>query len=391
MSQRAGRCVGRLGPPGRRGARCAAPSGRPGRPCLARAHAPPIPRRAGRPCATRPERKDRPRARRIALCQSSRGSGHTARFQVLKERSRCRSSTRWTSLAPPRLVANPAVGVPPGRPRAQATRQTSRSIQARRGIAAAALLIVVDPDRPRRAQLPGELAQQRPEGLHQQRLLADPALGEHRHQPVPHPLAAAPAQRTRPSLNNQINQARADAAGELATAQGLSVPDEVRGAQTNLVTAMRMRVDGITTIAGTIQPALGTSTRTGRGQAIAVAMARFYASDVLYKLYAAPAIAGALHNAGIAVGAPNGQAISGKQFVPDVHWLDPTYVATILHAEPRTTARSRRVCTGTRSTRSPSPVRRCRPARRTRCRPTRPSRSTTPTGAPTTRPTSSAR
>jgi hypothetical protein len=133
------------------------------------------------------------------------------------------------------------------------------------------------------------------------------------------------------SLNNQINQARSDAAGELSTAQGLSVPDETRGAQSNLVTAMRMRVDGMTTIATEIQPALGTSANRDADTAIAVAMARFYASDVLYKLYAAPAIAGALHNAGIAVGAPNGQAISGKQFVPDVQWLDPTYIASILH------------------------------------------------------------
>ncbi|MDQ6730818.1 MAG: hypothetical protein M3022_11060 [Actinomycetota bacterium] len=146
-----------------------------------------------------------------------------------------------------------------------------------------------------------------------------------------HVLGSGASASSAASLNNQINQARSDAAAEFSTAQGLSVPDETRGAQSNVVLAMRMRVDGITTIASEIQPALGTSTAKDAVTAIAVAMARFYTSDVLYKLYAAPAIAGALHSAGIAVGDPNGQAISGKQFVPDVRWLQPTYIASRLH------------------------------------------------------------
>ena len=59
-------------------------------------------------------------------------------------------------------------------------------------------------------------------------------------------------------------------------------------------------------------------------------MARFYASDVLYKDYTAPAIAAALHSAGIAVGAPNGQTISAGQFLPSVDWLLPSFIATEL-------------------------------------------------------------
>ncbi len=146
-----------------------------------------------------------------------------------------------------------------------------------------------------------------------------------------HILSSGASASSAASLNNQINQARSDAVSELSTAQGLSVPDETRSAQADVVLAMRMRVDGLTTIASEIQPALGTSTSKDAVTAIAAAMARFYASDVLYKLYAAPAIAGALHGAGISVGAPNGQAISGKQFVPDVQWLSPTYIAATLH------------------------------------------------------------
>ena len=144
-------------------------------------------------------------------------------------------------------------------------------------------------------------------------------------------LASGASSASASSLQTQINQALRDATSERTTAQGLSVPDEVRSAQTDVVQAMRMRVDGITTIAAQIQPALGTTTSKDAVTAIAAAMARFYASDVLYKLYAAPAIAGALHTAGIAVGAPNGQAISGVQFLPDIQWLNPTYIAATLH------------------------------------------------------------
>ena len=135
------------------------------------------------------------------------------------------------------------------------------------------------------------------------------------------------------SLQNQINQARADADAELASARNLSVPDEARTAQADVLKAMQMRVDGLTTIASEIQPALGTSTSKDAVNAIAGAMARFYASDVLYKLYAAPEIAGALHGAGIAVGA-NGQAIAGNQFLPDVHWVLPDEIANVLHVPP---------------------------------------------------------
>lgn len=133
------------------------------------------------------------------------------------------------------------------------------------------------------------------------------------------------------SLQNQINQTRLNAAGELGDARKLSVPDQVKAAHQNLLLALQMRVDGVTTIAQQIQPALGTSTSKDAVNSIAAAMARLYASDVLYKDYTATAIAGALHAAGIAVGAPNGETIAGGQFVSDVQWLTPTFIASELH------------------------------------------------------------
>ena len=50
-------------------------------------------------------------------------------------------------------------------------------------------------------------------------------------------------------------------------------------------------------------------------------MARFYASDVLYKGYTLPSIAGALHAAGITVGGPDGEQLDAGQFLPDVQWV----------------------------------------------------------------------
>jgi uncharacterized protein YdbL (DUF1318 family) len=133
------------------------------------------------------------------------------------------------------------------------------------------------------------------------------------------------------SLQNQINETRKSAATELADAKSLSVPDSVKSADQNLLLALQMRLDGITSIAAEIQPALGTSANAAAVNSLAAQTARFYASDVLYKDYTAPEIASALHTAGIGVGGTNGEAIDGGQFVPNVEWLLPSYIATELH------------------------------------------------------------
>jgi hypothetical protein len=134
-------------------------------------------------------------------------------------------------------------------------------------------------------------------------------------------------------LQNQINETRVNADSELSHAQSLDVPDEMKPAQQNLLLALQMRRDGIADIATKIQPALGTSTGKDALNAIAVDMARFYASDVVYKGYTVPLIAGALHAAGIAVGGANGVSIEGGQFVPNIQWLTPSFVASKLGAQ----------------------------------------------------------
>ncbi len=133
------------------------------------------------------------------------------------------------------------------------------------------------------------------------------------------------------SLQQSLAQAAGDAGTELSNAKGLSVPDEVKGAQQQFVDALQMRKDGMTNIANQIQPALQSTTSKDAINTIAAEMARFYASDVLYKDYSVPQIVGALRAAGITVGGLGGQQLNASQFLPSINWLDPQHVATALH------------------------------------------------------------
>ena len=149
-------------------------------------------------------------------------------------------------------------------------------------------------------------------------------------------LSSGPNSSDASSVQDQINQTLGSANSQLSRTRSLSVPDQMKTAQQTLLQAMQLRADGIQTIANEIQPALGTSTSKDAVYKIAGGTAALYASDVLYKDYVTKQMASALHGAGIAVGAPNGVAISGGQFVPDVAW-----VAAELHRRrvPRQAAR----------------------------------------------------
>jgi hypothetical protein len=137
------------------------------------------------------------------------------------------------------------------------------------------------------------------------------------------------------TLQNRINEARVAADAQLSKAQGLDVPGEVRTAQQDLLLTLTMRRDGIAGVATQIQRALGPSTSADAVKRIAADMARFYASDVLYKNYVATGIAAALHAAGIPVG-PNGEMIDPGQFLPDLGWLTPDFIASKLGASTPT-------------------------------------------------------
>jgi hypothetical protein len=134
------------------------------------------------------------------------------------------------------------------------------------------------------------------------------------------------------SVRNQISKIAQDASTVLVSAQKQSVPSTAKQAQANLVQALKLRYDGINSIAENIEPAVGSSVSQSAVSTIAGDMARFYASDVLYKLYTVPEIAAALHGAGAIVGGADGEQIDGDQFLPSLSWLTPSYISSTIGA-----------------------------------------------------------
>jgi hypothetical protein len=137
---------------------------------------------------------------------------------------------------------------------------------------------------------------------------------------------------TSSNLQTSVEESRLAAQNELNKGRGLSAPGQLENAHSNLVMALQMRLDGIDAIAKNLPAALQPQTASMAVNEIAADMARFYSSDVLYKDYMLPVLISELHNAGIPVGGSNGTPINQGQFLPDIQWLTPSFVATQLKA-----------------------------------------------------------
>ena len=158
----------------------------------------------------------------------------------------------------------------------------------------------------------------------------------------------------RVGAQNQINQAGVSANGQLNKAKGLDVPDEMRPAQQNFLLTMQMRKDGIYDIAGNIQAALGKATPQDALNSIAPTWRG--STPPTWSTRGTPRrrSSRALHGAGIGVGGTDGVQIEAGQFLPDLQWLTPAFIAGKLGAcrrRPPPPARSPRSSTATRSTR----------------------------------------
>ena len=132
------------------------------------------------------------------------------------------------------------------------------------------------------------------------------------------------------ALYTQIGQALGSAQSQLNQANSMNVPGDMAAAHDKLVLALTMRRDGIRIIGGQIQQALSSAERKAAIHEIAAATARFYSSDVIYKAYSVPEMVAALHAAGIPVGGLGGEQIQGGQFVTDLGWLSPNFIASRL-------------------------------------------------------------
>jgi hypothetical protein len=140
-------------------------------------------------------------------------------------------------------------------------------------------------------------------------------------------LAQAPGASSVTSVQQGINRILDSERNDVyKKALALSVPDQVKTGNAQFVTALKMRVDGLQGIADSIQPALSSTATQASVNALAGEIARFYASDVLYKDYALPQIYAALHAAGTRF-----SPIDPGQFLPNVEWVLPSFLATELH------------------------------------------------------------
>ena len=131
------------------------------------------------------------------------------------------------------------------------------------------------------------------------------------------------------NLVTQLDSDFQDARSTLNSTSRLSVPSEMAKAQQYVLLTLTMRSDGIQTIANNIQSAMSRSTSKDGVEQIVQGTSNLYGSDIVYKKYAVPALAGALTNAGIQIGPTT---IFGGQVVHDLGWLNVQDTATMLGA-----------------------------------------------------------
>jgi hypothetical protein len=128
-------------------------------------------------------------------------------------------------------------------------------------------------------------------------------------------------------LQTNISGYRVQAESQLKQAKALSVPDEMKGAQQSLLTALQFRRDGLAAIAEKIRTALGDEGEAANTAITQIAgqMQTFLASDVLYQARVSPLIKHALDDADI-----TGQKIASSRFLPGIEWLSEKTVAAEL-------------------------------------------------------------
>jgi hypothetical protein len=127
-------------------------------------------------------------------------------------------------------------------------------------------------------------------------------------------------------LQQAVASYKVQADQQLKQAQNLSTPGDMTAAQQSLLIALELRRDALGKIAAEIRTAMGDqATASGRAiGSIAGQMRAFNASDVLYRQRVVPFIKATLINAKL------GATIVETNFLPDVAWMSPQFVASKL-------------------------------------------------------------
>jgi hypothetical protein len=128
-----------------------------------------------------------------------------------------------------------------------------------------------------------------------------------------------------------------NADSQLSQAEHLSVPSQMAAAQSALLSVMRLRAQAIADIALNAPKAANKLTSKDAVYDISVGTSKLYGSDVIYKSFVATNIAKALNADGITVGSAAGeQPINTGQIVPDLGWLQSSWIADTIGAQQST-------------------------------------------------------
>ena len=187
----------------------------------------------------------------------------------------------------------------------------------------------------------------------------------------------AAAQTSPAELYQAILGYKGEADNTLKQAQELSVPGDMTSAQQSLLILLELRRDGLASIAEQIRTALGDEGDAADKaiEGIAGRHARVRRLRRPVRPARDPVHQGRLADAGI-----GGQTIAASQFLKEISWVSPPYVASRLDQQlssdagsdngPTTagaipTSRPARACTAPAWTRPLTATSRCSPARRT--------------------------
>jgi hypothetical protein len=128
-------------------------------------------------------------------------------------------------------------------------------------------------------------------------------------------------------IQNELNGYRVSSSDRVDRARGLDVPDELSDAHRYLLDVLELRRDGLTQTATAMRTALGDQDRREGTQDVTEAMQVFLASDTVDQIRFRPRLREALEEEELGI-----PELPRLTFVPDVEWLDASFVADQVNA-----------------------------------------------------------
>jgi hypothetical protein len=128
-------------------------------------------------------------------------------------------------------------------------------------------------------------------------------------------------------IQNDLNAYRVSSSERVDRARDLDVPDELSDANRYFLDVLELRRDGLALTANAMRTALGDQDRREGTDDVAYAMQVFLASDTIDRARFRPLLRQALEEEDLAV-----PEFPGQEFLPDVQWLDPAFVADQVNA-----------------------------------------------------------